>query len=164
MKAKVITAIIGLTVTTIVPAHANGIQSPRGISQSAWNASSAYQNFQCPEGTGRGEGVDMNFTTDRSDDYYFVTCNPIVIYIPTTPTFSYPTPTVSETSTVTTVLTTPVTNTETITATVDTSTSTSTNTSSSTNTVTTSPLTQSQLITLILELFNKIMALLAQLK
>lgn len=160
MKAKVITAIIGLTVTTIVPAYANGIESPRGISQSAWNASSTYQNFQCPDGTSRGEGVDMNYTTDRSDDYYFVTCNPIVIYIPTTPTFAYPTSTVSETSTVTTVVTTPVTNTETITATVDTSTT----TSSTTNTVTTSTLTQSQLITLILELFNKIMALLGQLK
>ena len=160
MKAKVITAIIGLTVTTIVPAYANGIESPRGISQSAWNASPTYQNFQCPEGTSRGEGADMNFTTDRSDDYYFVTCNPIVIYIPTTPTFSYSTPTIPETSTVTTVVTTPITNTETITAKVDTSTT----TSSTTNTVTTSTLTQSQLITLILELFNKIMALLAQLK
>jgi hypothetical protein len=164
MKAKVITAIIGLTVTTIVPAYANGIESPRGISQSAWNASSTYQNFQCPSGTSRGEGVDMNYTTDRSDDYWFVTCDPIVIYIPTTPTFSYPTPTVSETSTVTTVVTTPITNTETITATVNTSTSSSINTSSSTNTVTSPTLTQSQLITLILELFNKIIALLAQLK
>jgi hypothetical protein len=160
MKAKIITAVIGLTITTIVPVYADGIQSPRGISQSAWNASDTYKNFQCPDGTGRGEGVDMNYTTDKSDDYYFVTCEPIFIYIPTTPTFSYSSPTVLETSTVTTVVTTPVSNTETITPKVDTSTS----TSSTTNTVTTSTLTQSQLITLILELFNKIITLLAQLK
>ena len=159
MKAKIITAVIGLTVTTIVPVYADGIQSPRGISQSAWNASAAYQNFQCPDGTSRGEGVDMNYTTDRSDDYYFVTCDPI-IYIPTTPSFSYPTPTVTETATATTVVTTPVTNTETTTA----ITSSTTNTSSATSSVTTSTLTNSELITLILDLFNKLIALLSQLK
>ena len=48
--------------------------SPPGISQSAWNATPDYQAFQCPAGTLRGEGVDMNFTADRSDDRYFVTC------------------------------------------------------------------------------------------
>lgn len=157
MKAKIITAVIGLTVTTIVPVYADGIQSPRGISQSAWQASETYKNFQCPDGTGRGEGVDMNFTTDRSDDYYFVTCNPIVIYTPSIP---FTTPTVSETSTVTTVVTTPVTNTETTTAV----TSSTTNTSSATSSVTTSTLTNSELIALILDLFNKLIALLSQLK
>lgn len=163
MKAKILTAVIGLTVTTIVPVYADGIQSPRGISQSAWNASSTYQSFQCPSGTSRGEGVDMNYTTDRSDDFYFVTCDPIVIYTPPTVTTS---PTVSDTPTVTTTPTVSPTPTVTETTTV-TSTVSSNTTISSTNdsaTAVTSTLTNSQLITLILELFNKILALLAQLK
>lgn len=157
MKAKIITAVIGLTVTTIVPVYADGIQSPRGISQSAWNASATYQNFQCPSGTSRNEGADMNYTTDKSDDYYFVTCDPIVIYVPSIP---FTTPIVSETSTVTTVVTTPITNTETTTAV----TSSTVNTSSTTSNVTTSTLTNSELIALILDLFNKLIALLSQLK
>jgi hypothetical protein len=159
MKAKIITAIIGLTVTTIVPVYADGIQSPRGISQSAWNSSSTYQNFQCPSGTSRGEGVDMNYTTDRSDDYWFVNCEPIVIYTQPIP---IPTPTVSDTPTVTITPTPTVTETSTVTSTVSSnSTISSTNTSS---TVVTPTLTNNQLITLILELFNKIIALLALLK
>jgi hypothetical protein len=92
MKGKVI---IGLALALASsPAYADGIQSARGISQSDWSASSAYKNFQCPEGTARGEGVDMNFTTDRSDDYYYVSCNPIFVsktaLIPT-PTLTPPT-------------------------------------------------------------------------
>lgn len=159
MKAKIITAIIGLTVTTIVPVYADGIQSPRGISQSAWNASSTYQNFQCPSGTSRGEGVDMNYTTDRSDDYWFVNCEPIVIYTQPIP---IPTPTVSDTTTVTITPTPTVTETSTVTTIISSgSTISSTNDSS---TVVTPTLTNNQLITLILELFNKIIALLTQLK
>jgi hypothetical protein len=161
MKAKIITAIIGLTVTTIVPVYANGIESSRGISESAWKASDTYQSFQCPSGTSRGEGVDMNYTTDRSDDYWFVNCSPVV-EIPSRPTFveQFPTPTLTPTPTPT------VTPVETSTATIETSTSVSntTNSSSTTSTVTNSPQTNNQLITLILELFNKIIALLAQLK
>jgi len=54
------------------------IQSAPGQSQAAWNATAEYQAFQCPTGTARGEGVDMNFTTNRSDDYYFAYCTEIV--------------------------------------------------------------------------------------
>ena len=80
MKRK---AILVVAIMMIMPgAHAAGIRSAAGQSQSAWNASTEYQNFQCPAGTSRGEGVDMNFTTDRSDDYYFVECNPIVVSTP----------------------------------------------------------------------------------
>ena len=159
MKAKIITSVIALTVTTIVPVYAEGIESPRGISQSAWNASSTYQNFQCPSGTSRGEGVDMNYTTDRSDDYWFVTCNPIEIYIQPIP-ITYPT--VSDTPTVTVTPTPVVTETTTVTSTVNSNTVVSTN--NETSTVVTPTLTNNQLITLILELFNKIIALLALLK
>ncbi len=159
MKTKIITAIIGLTVTTIVPVYADGIQSPRGISQSAWNASSTYQNFECPSGTSRGEGVDMNYTTDRSDDYWFVTCEPTVIYTQPIP---IPTPTVSDTPTVTVTPTPTVTETSTVTSTVSSNSTISSTTDSST--VVTPTLTNNQLITLILELFNKIIALFAQLK
>lgn len=111
MKGKVV---IGLALALASsPAYADGIQSPKGISQSDWNASSAYKNFQCPAGTGRGEGVDMNFTTDKSDDFYFVECNsispvylpkvivPAPILTPATPVST--TPVQSETSTATTV-------------------------------------------------------------
>jgi hypothetical protein len=79
MKAKIVTAVIALTVTTIVPVYADGIQSPRGISQSAWNASSTYRNFNVLAEQVVVK-VDMNYTTDRSDDYWFVNCEPIVIY------------------------------------------------------------------------------------
>ena len=156
MKAKVITVTIALTVATTTFAYADGIQSPRGISQSAWNASSTYLNFQCPSGTARGEGVDMNYTTDRSDDYYFVECNPIVVYTPTpTPT---PTPTtiasttVSDTSTVTTVAPT----TTTVTTTTNTVSATTTDTNTATTTATTTDI-YAQLTAL----FAKIFALLA---
>lgn len=105
MKRKAIVAILALTSISPV-AQANEvarIQSAPGQSQSAWNASSQYQSFQCPAGTLRGEGVDMNYTTDRSDDYYFAYCfeapAPAPVITPTpTPTSS---PTVSETSTAT---------------------------------------------------------------
>jgi hypothetical protein len=73
--------IIGLVLTmaTAQTASAFDLQSPRGISQNEWNASSEYLNFQCPTNTARGEGVDMNFTTTRADDFYFVRCTPIQI-------------------------------------------------------------------------------------
>jgi len=154
MKAKVITVTIALTVATTTFAYADGIQSPRGISQSAWSASSTYLNFQCPSGTARGEGVDMNYTTDRSDDYYFVECNPIVVYTPTptpTPTTIAST-TVSDTSTVTTVAPT----TTTVTTTTNTVSATTTDTNTATTTATTTDI-YAQLTAL----FAKIFALLA---
>ena len=163
MKAKIITAVIALTVTTIVPVYADGIQSERGISQSAWNASDTYRNFQCPSGTSRGEGMDMNYTTNKSDDYYFVTCEPIAVFEPKIET-PLPTqsPSVSVGST-STVLST-VTATETSTVTTPINSSSIISSTNSSPTVVTPTLTNNQLITLILELFNKIIALLAQLK
>jgi hypothetical protein len=79
-KLKCLTCVAPILLGVVSTAYADfsRIESPRGITQSAWNASDTYKNFQCPAGTGRGEGVDMNFTTDRSDDYYFVTCETIV--------------------------------------------------------------------------------------
>jgi len=103
---KVTIAVIASLALPISPANADGIRSPLGISQAEWNASSAYQNFQCPAGTSRGEGIDMNFTTNRSDDYWFVECNPIQVYVapvPIAPTPSSPTQVApSDTATVTT--------------------------------------------------------------
>jgi hypothetical protein len=167
MKKKLI-AISVITVMSITPAFANYIESPRGISQSEWHASSTYQNFQCPTGTSRGEGVDMNFTTTRSDDFYFVTCSPIIIPTPT------PTPVISETSTVTVIptitentnISSSSTSSETTTITptpVVTETSTSTSTTP-TNSTTSTTLTNSQLLTLIMNLINQLMALIAQMK
>lgn len=170
MKKKLI-AISVITVMSITPAFANYIESPRGISQSEWHASSTYQNFQCPTGTSRGEGVDMNFTTTRSDDFYFVTCSPIIIIPTPTPT---PTPVISETSTVTVIpiitentnISSSSTSSETTTITptpVVTETSTSTSTTP-TNSTTSTTLTNSQLLTLIMNLINQLMALIAQMK
>jgi hypothetical protein len=98
---KIAIAVIASLALPVSAANADGIRSPLGISQAEWNASPAYQNFQCPAGTSRGEGVDMNFTTNRSDDYYFVECNPIQVYVAPTPTS--PTPIASsDTATTTT--------------------------------------------------------------
>ena len=114
MKRK---AILAVVIMMIMPgANAAGIRSANGQSQSAWEATAEYQSFQCPEGTSRGGGVDMNFTTDRSDDYYFVECNPIVVYVPTpTPISTQPAPSVPvvDTQTATTSTTTTITQTAT---------------------------------------------------
>jgi hypothetical protein len=79
MKRVIIGLVIALA--SAQSASADGIRSPLGMSQADWNASETYKNFVCPQGTSRGEGVDMNFTTNRSDDFYFVTCKPTVIYV-----------------------------------------------------------------------------------
>lgn len=91
MKKKLIISLIIIVVvwflfamTTPAKADTLRIQSPKGMSQSAWEATPEYQAFKCPEGYGRGVGVDMNFTTDRSDDYYWVQCEKINI-VPVAP-------------------------------------------------------------------------------
>jgi hypothetical protein len=63
------------------PGVANGaeipgtkIRSAAGVTQSQWEATSTYLAFNCPAGSGRGTGVDLNFTTDRSDDTWFAYC------------------------------------------------------------------------------------------
>jgi hypothetical protein len=53
------------------------IWSQPGVSQSTYEATSAYLNWistGCPAGSGNAVGSDMNFTTDRSDDRYFNYC------------------------------------------------------------------------------------------
>lgn len=76
MKRTIVAAILALaTISPIAQANeVSRIQSAPGQSQSAWNASSEYQAFQCPAGTSRGGGVDMNYTTTRSDDYFYEYC------------------------------------------------------------------------------------------
>jgi hypothetical protein len=89
MKAKIAIAVSALLLGTITTANANYyIESPRGITQAEWNASEVYKNFICPSGYGRGEGLDMNYTTTRTDDFWFVSCELIVV---TQPNPSYPT-------------------------------------------------------------------------
>ena len=104
MKRLIIGLVIALASSQ--SASADGIRSPLGISQAEWNASETYRNFVCPQGTSRGEGVDMNYTTNRSDDFYFVTCEPTVIYVEPIRTITpvptpTPVPTTAETSTAT---------------------------------------------------------------
>lgn len=53
------------------------ITSAPGLTQSAWEASDAYQGWRathCPAGSGMGIGSDLNFTTDRSDDTWYAYC------------------------------------------------------------------------------------------
>jgi hypothetical protein len=80
MKRVIIGLVIALA--SAQSANADGIRSPLGISQAEWNASETYKNFVCPQNTSRGEGVDMNFTTTQSDDFWFVNCNPIIQIAP----------------------------------------------------------------------------------
>jgi cell division septation protein DedD len=162
MKAKIAIAVSALLLGTITTANADlYIQSPVGLTQAQWNASDAYKNFTCPAGYGRGEGIDMNFTTSRADDYWFVSCTPIVV----TPTPIYtttPTPVVSttpaptETSTVTVTPSpaptpSPTTNTETTTAVTETTTATS------------ASVTVDSLYAQIMALFTQLLALIAKL-
>jgi hypothetical protein len=156
MKVKVIVVTIALTITATTYAVADGVQSPRGISQSDWNASSTYQNFQCPSGTARNEGVDMNYTTNRNDDYWFVTCDPIPVYVPAPINTTTPIATVSDTATVTT------NNTNTISSnTTITNTNTTVITPVATDTTTATTLTNADIYTQLSALFAKIFALLA---
>lgn len=50
------------------------ITSDPGMTQSQWEATPTYLSFSCPAGSGRGMGVDLNFTTDRSDDRWYAYC------------------------------------------------------------------------------------------
>ena len=50
------------------------ITSSPGLTQAQWEATSTYKSFVCPTGSGRAVGVDMNFTTTRSDDTWFAYC------------------------------------------------------------------------------------------
>ena len=51
------------------------ISSAPGQSQSSWEATPAFKNMAaCPVGSGRAIEVNLNFTTDRSDDVYSTYC------------------------------------------------------------------------------------------
>lgn len=50
------------------------VTSDPGMTQAQWEATSTYLLFSCPTGSGRGMGVDLNFTTDRSDDRWYAYC------------------------------------------------------------------------------------------
>ena len=106
-----------------------------GDSEATFYASSAYLSHTCPTGSGRGIGVDLAFTSDRSKHVRYVYC---------VKTWR-PTPTSSETSTATT-----STSSDTSTATTSTSSDTSnatTSTSSNTSTATTSTSSDTSTVT-----------------
>ena len=101
---KIISALVfSLVVVGFAPATAatvSRLDSAPGQSQSDWEATDAYKAFTCPEGTLRGGGVDLNFTTDRSDDKYFVTCDePTPVSTPTPDSSTVTSPSVTETVT-----------------------------------------------------------------
>lgn len=50
------------------------VSSAPGDSEATFYASSAYQSHTCPTGSGRGIGVDLAFTTDRSKHVRYVYC------------------------------------------------------------------------------------------
>ena len=53
------------------------ITSPPGVTQAEWEASSTYQAWlttHCPIGSGMGVGVDLAFTTSRTDDTWHAYC------------------------------------------------------------------------------------------
>lgn len=156
MKKKAILLAVTLAITT-TPAIADmRIESNRGISQSEWNNSSTYQNFSCPLGWGRGDGADMNYTTTRSDDYFYAYCIEPVIATSVTPT------PISETSTVSNTVNTNTTVTPTIleTATVVTNTNTVTTPITTTNTTVTESVTVTQLIQQVTALIALVLRLL----
>lgn len=167
MKAKIVIATSALLLGTITTANADlYIESPRGITQSEWSNSNTYKNFVCPADYWRGEGVDMNFTSDKTDDFWFVKCEPIVIFTPkplpinasvgVAPTVSLPQ---LETNTVTVVpsdIT--ATNNTTTAVTPDTVTATT-----ETTTATIASVTVQSLYTQIMALFTQLLALIAKL-
>jgi hypothetical protein len=168
MKAKIAITVSALLLGTITTANADlYIQSPIGLTQAQWNASDAYKNFTCPAGYGRGEGIDMNFTTSRADDFWFVSCSLIDVFVepetlrPTPIVTPSPTPssTPSSTETVTATVApsptpapSPTTTTETTTAVTDTTTATS------------ASVTVDSLYAQIMALFTQLLALIAKLQ
>lgn len=50
------------------------VSSPPGMSEADFYASSAYLSHSCPAGAGRGIGVDLAFTSDRSKHVRYVYC------------------------------------------------------------------------------------------
>lgn len=53
------------------------ITSSPGVTQAEWEASATYQSWlttHCPAGSGMGMGVDLAFTTSRTDDTWYAYC------------------------------------------------------------------------------------------
>jgi hypothetical protein len=105
------------TVPDPLPSVANGseipgtrVSSAPGVSEANFYASSAYQSHTCPTGSGRGIGVDLAFTTDRSKHVRYVYCvktwNPSTVEATTSANNETKTVTASSTSTDTKTLTT----------------------------------------------------------
>lgn len=167
MKAKIAIAVSALILGTITTANADlYIQSPSGVTQEQWNQTDAYKNFTCPDGYGRAEGVDLNWTANRADDFYYVSCNAIILPPSTTaliPSTPEPTPqptAISETSTATVTLnaTAPVSsNTPTVV-------SNETTTVTDTTTAKTASTTIDSLYAQIMALFTQLLALIAKLQ
>jgi hypothetical protein len=100
-----------------LPSVANGseipgtrVSSAPGVSEANFYASSAYQSHTCPTGSGRGIGVDLAFTTDRSKHIRYVYCvktwNPSTVEATTSANNETKTVTASSTSTDTKTITT----------------------------------------------------------
>jgi hypothetical protein len=163
MKAKIVIAVSALLIGAIAPANADlYIQSPTGLTQAQWLESDTYKTFNCSAGYMRSEGIDLNFTTSRADDFYFIECLPIRVFPPTPIFTAIPTPvtvitpTPVETSTVTiTPITTPVLGAVTVTETITASTETTTATITS--------VTVQSLYAQIMALLTQLMALIAKL-
>ena len=105
------------TVPDPLPSVANGseipgtrVSSAPGVSEANFYASSAYQSHTCPTGSGRGIGVDLAFTTDRSKHVRYVYCvktwNPSTVEATTSAKNETKTVTASSTSTDTKTITT----------------------------------------------------------
>jgi hypothetical protein len=105
------------TVPDPLPSVANGseipgtrVSSAPGVSEANFYASSAYQSHTCPTGSGRGIGVDLAFTTDRSKHIRYVYCvktwNPSTVEATTSANNETKTVTASATSTDTKTITT----------------------------------------------------------
>lgn len=154
------------------------ITSERGITQSQWEATDLYKSHTCPDGAGKSIGIDMNFTTDRSDDTWFTYCyaREIITVIPTPvtdTTTAVITPVIPPTVNTQTVSTpsTNSTNTNTITPTVETETAqidTQTAITQETTTITTSSSAYNSVMVQewyieIKRLINQLLALIARL-
>jgi hypothetical protein len=169
MKAnKIQIALVGSAVVFAgTPAFATEISgtritSQRGVSQAEWEATDLYKSHTCPNDAGKGIGVDMNFTADRSDDTWFVYCDKrevaiqIPIYKTDTPTAVSTTS--SNTNTITTMAETSTVLVETKTVTTQ-ETATITTTTSNNNSV----MVQEWVIE-IKRLINQLLALMARIK
>ena len=153
------------------------ITSERGITQSQWEATDLYKSHTCPDGAGKGMGVDLNWTSTSSDDTWFIYCDKmeVIAVIPrpiidtATAVITPVIPPIVETTTVSTPSTNS-TNTNTITPTVETQTAqvdTQTAITQETKTVTTSNISNNSVMVQewyieIKRLINQLLALIAR--